>query len=98
SCEEKTNRRVQREACGQREHGNWKKPTEGLGIDQESIPDPVEARKKIAEPEAPTGTSGCKGCTGSCSRGAIDEPHDERKRDERDEPAREISSPRAQHE
>ena len=78
---------------GEREAGrprtaSGKRPGKAIGLDQQRLADPPETREKIAETEPPAGGEGrlqaFQPSIGGFAGGAVDQPDQDRERDEAD--------------
>ena len=78
--------RVAGHARRQRDDRERQQPAEGLGVDQKGVADPIEPGEEIAEAEPPAGDRRARQSAEAAGRRAIDQPHQNREREEQHRP------------
>ena len=70
----------------QRDDRERQQPAEGLGVDQECVADPIKTGEEIAEAEPPAGDRRARQSAAAAGRRAVDQPHQDREREEQHRP------------
>src|SRR6185437_1076104 len=86
ACRGETERRIKREVGRQSRYRNRQQPAKGLGVDKESVADPVKTGDEISEAETPAGDGRGYRAAPAPGGGAVDEPDEDCKRHKQDRP------------